>query len=1499
MPSISSSSQFNSVTGLEFAAKSDRGFETLDLETLRAAVLGDEIIDEQEEKLNALLPQTAGAYDATLATGYAAGSLIWEGGRLRQATAATPAPAGAFDVSNWPYFQGSATTPDVLVVQKADGATLAYDEIGFLINAATYTLPTPDATKELNLRLPPSASVTIGGVAYTNSSTTELEKLRLSNTGGGWIREAEGSEPTPLSYIDASAANTVLTANRRHTVNGNRTLPPVGAVAGDWVTIRNLARAKSNAVNFAEFAATVRNPFETTDTDYPSFFVPPAQEYTFTLSGAGVWEFSPTLPGGIFIESSNSGLTLSPGQSYVVRATSATTLKLPGTPVSDINVILGAGSTSPLTIEQFDTGAVDQLLLEGFRVATSVTIPVEHTERVVQFLGNTQQGNWLVNRPYRLSETWESPATTTLDGPGLWKFLPLDTSLLWNNATAYAIGDKRYHPLPNSSLGVYTATAAISAGEAAPDVNPNWNLNINGDNVVGPFTIESQSNSISRGWQLLNELGYSVIVTAVDTVIHPDAARTRDNIINLSTGEVVGFAAETEGANTVLRQYPLPTDSANILASDLLDTETYVAADSTAPNPTSTTDLLAGWNTRFAQGGFTAVAQRQVWRITTAGTIEVAIPKADLVTTPVTIQVLETGTSNNFSVNVNLDGTLSQPAGDNTNELTNITATIVDRDEAWLVRLTGARPQNVDLIFWGNDIGDASDFQDYRYVFRVDTADAQIESTFQSLQMLYSTSTSTTLTANPGAVVDFGNVDLSNADLALLNVQFSSGSVYQDTCWVSLKPNGDIPALPSFYQTTSRHMDVDLGLSDLANGNIHIRSVGVATVEQAWFFAIAANGYVVPEGFNPLVERIATVTTPSGATTHQIFQGLSAPWIKLTPATGKEFTSGSFDSSAANQAGLIACVDCKGSISGDGTVVIEALGANPSITFTDQDVAAGTTTENLIGTIHRPAEFEIVNDLIETGHNLTSPDVQYLYFSFTDTGETGRPWNIARLDIEEGLENGAFYVWNHSGAYLTATIEDAATGQLRIADNARAVRYIASWVTGYAPTGYTVPAGTVAATPITVTVNLDGAAATLITGGSTLAGHELIRRQAQVVLPQDQILLNFTPVAGVAISIDDIDNGKFTYEVATGTGDVTLEFTTGERNGHYTLLVETGPIGSGDAIDIGMTLEQFTDQYDELFVRAKRDVAGVYRWFSQLHSAAQLRADIDNAAGWQGYVGGHDSIYAILRDQRNAQQPLLTDTGFNAYHNNGPWIYQIYGVRGGLAIPNNYSIPELITLSLDPSGTVTTFANGLSSVQLLANTSPEVFVTLPAGRQLRSDTPNPAPGVVVDRYILGQLSVAAAADTTITLNHEAIPTEDVVEVTSQTLPAGTWTTLTGGLDLIPSTIGQATITRPFLSGSQGVALTLEYECWYKTSSTDTQERSRRGSDAYLTGVNTSFADITNSTNYNLGVGYIQYIWARDKRSGREWRIIYTVDGGDASATMDYTYWPESRPNPFA
>ena len=237
--------------------------------------------------------------------------------------------------------------------------------------------------------------------------------------------------------------------------------------------------------------------------------------------------------------------------------------------------------------------------------------------------------------------------------------------------------------ITNAAEVVYPATAAQIVTNAENIIYLDHTLNIPGDFPT----------AASGQW-----IGVSVIqANSTDTQATKDAAKKRTSTWSaFDTG--AGFIwimteGSTEAGFTAHQEVILPHDAAN---SDVTPENTDVAIASVGIKP--------------SRLPFTAVAQKVAYNITDSGDIVAYVVKHT--GTAFTLQLQETATpSNNFSVDLAANGTLTQPIADPTNELTSIIASVADDDQWWRVTFRGDRPENVTMRVWGNDIGDATDFQ--------------------------------------------------------------------------------------------------------------------------------------------------------------------------------------------------------------------------------------------------------------------------------------------------------------------------------------------------------------------------------------------------------------------------------------------------------------------------------------------------------------------------------------------------------------------------------------------------------------------------------------------------------------------------------------------------------------------------------------------------------------------------------------------------------------------
>ncbi len=102
--------------------------------------------------------------------------------------------------------------------------------------------------------------------------------------------------------------------------------------------------------------------------------------------------------------------------------------------------------------------------------------------------------------------------------------------------------------------------------------------------------------------------------------------------------------------------------------------------------------------------------------------------------------------------------------------------------------------------------------------------------------------------------------------------------------------------------------------------------------------------------------------------------------------------------------------------------------------------------------------------------------------------------------------------------------------------------------------------------------------------------------------------------------------------------------------------------------------------------------------------------------------------------------------------------YQVVLVKAEFftLVETGLTAPTTHVVSLDQAGSVKTFLNGQTFVNLMDMKFAEVAVTLDPGFRLALANPNPAPGVTIRDYDLGIISIVTASDKTIRLEQESI-----------------------------------------------------------------------------------------------------------------------------------------------
>ena len=330
------------------------------------------------------------------------------------------------------------------------------------------------------------------------------------------------------------------------------------------------------------------------------------------------------------------------------------------TDASGTNSLIAAGPTS------FALGATDIALVE--RSGNTVEVSIIGADDTV----------WLDTKP-------TAPQAIAFDST----VFIADTQQVWRNVTGVTedfTGDETANwklQNPEATDVVYPADAAGLTVNAENILYLDHTLNIPGDFPA----------AASGQW-----IGVSIIqANSTDTQAVKDAAKKRTSTwsafdtgagfiwVETDAGPSAGFSAHQEVV--------LPHDAAN---SDV--------------TPENTDTAIASVGIKPSRLPFTAPGQKVAYNITDSGDIVAYVVKHT--GTAFTLQLQETATpANGFAVDLAADGTLSQPVADPTNELTGIIANVADDDQWWRVTFRGDRPENVTMRVWGNDIGDATDFQ--------------------------------------------------------------------------------------------------------------------------------------------------------------------------------------------------------------------------------------------------------------------------------------------------------------------------------------------------------------------------------------------------------------------------------------------------------------------------------------------------------------------------------------------------------------------------------------------------------------------------------------------------------------------------------------------------------------------------------------------------------------------------------------------------------------------
>ena len=420
-------------------------------------------------------------------------------------------------------------------------------------------------------------------------------------------------------------------------------------------------------------------------------------------------------------------------------------LRVPGgSPSGRITFRYDQNSSGPIKLESEDGDVSPHRLNLNGLVNWTQTIGVEHAGKLITLEANPQTDRWNIYI--------EAGAE---DNRNLREWEPGDGSA----DVKYSAGEQVIVPMPINADWIADRNAEVGVNYVIKALNdrPNTVTEFNdveadsGDwELIGVFRVSGNDfrTVTGTGTQALsfNDIGQTEAVshTIPDGVTQsylfshsPSFITVFDDLIgtvdasrvdaaNQVTFDVAGPATMkmTRTGNATQFTFASNEKGSGGFSADMLDIAsgdhgfTFDAGNSDT-TPTNTTKAIGGIGIRPVQANFTAAAQKQEWTITKDGDIAVYIPKHTV--TPVTLQIGETATpANLFGVDIALDGTLSQPVAQPTNQLDGITATKFDNDEFWKIVIGGTRPTNVTLKVWGNDIGDGTDFEDIQYAFTID-----------------------------------------------------------------------------------------------------------------------------------------------------------------------------------------------------------------------------------------------------------------------------------------------------------------------------------------------------------------------------------------------------------------------------------------------------------------------------------------------------------------------------------------------------------------------------------------------------------------------------------------------------------------------------------------------------------------------------------------------------------------------------------------------------------
>jgi len=545
---------------------------------------------------------------------------------------------------------------------------------------------------------------------------------------------------TPLPDADGP-----LSLGRRYfgETTRNYTHPNPGPDDPNWIEVVNVSAAGDGDPISVEAEGDVVRADNGQSIDGP-IGVPPGYFYrAFWVASSGKWHVEANRDQSLVWTTADAGKTLAQRTFTTIYqgALGEAIYKVPDIAAGYIEFRYHGSSSGPIRLEQQDLTLTPQRLFFNGIINNHFVIGTEHKGKLIRLEVTEVGGNtyWSI----------EIEGLSTTD--------QIDS---WEPNKAYSTGNRVVVSMPinadwitddGSVVGVNYIIEAVNDRPDTVTVFDDVEADSGGWKLIGAFRVSGNDlrTMTGTGTQALsiNDINYSEAKRHIipdgatqDYLFthNPSLITVFDDLLGTVTATIVDTASSrafsvsgpaemifAKAGNAAKFTFVSNSAGSPGFNADMLDLAsgdhgfTFDAANS-GTTPTNTTKAVGGIGIRPVQANFTAAAQRHEWPITKDGDIAVYIPKHTV--TPITLQVGETATpANLYGVDVALDGTLSQPVGQPTNQLTGMTATKFDNDEWWKIVLSGTRPTNVTLKVWGNDIGDGSDFEDIQYAFEIDS----------------------------------------------------------------------------------------------------------------------------------------------------------------------------------------------------------------------------------------------------------------------------------------------------------------------------------------------------------------------------------------------------------------------------------------------------------------------------------------------------------------------------------------------------------------------------------------------------------------------------------------------------------------------------------------------------------------------------------------------------------------------------------------------------------